>query len=118
DLGGMSFARLQDGTGKLQISFHKEEPLGRFEQLRNLDIGDFIEVFGSLWRTKRGEPTLRVTEWHLLAKSLRPLPEKWHGLTDPEKRYRQRYLDLITSDEVREVFAKRTAILRGLRHFL
>lgn len=118
DLGGMSFARLQDGAGKLQLSFHKEDSEARYEWLRELDIGDFVGVDGYLWQTKRGEVTLRVESVELLAKSLRPLPEKWHGLQDPEKRYRQRYLDLISNDEVKAVFEKRTRIMRSLRAFL
>jgi lysyl-tRNA synthetase, class II len=118
DLGGMSFSRIQDGAGKLQLSFHKEDLGERYEALKDLDIGDFAGVSGWLWRTRRGEITLRVQEFELLAKSLRPLPEKWHGLQDPEKRYRQRYLDLISNDEVRAVFEKRTRIVRSLRRFL
>src|SRR5579884_742217 len=116
DLGGLTFGQIKDGAGKLQISFHREDP--GYEELRDLDMGDFVGVSGWLWRTKRGEITLRVQDWQLLAKSLRPLPEKWHGLQDPEKRYRQRYLDLIANDEVREVFAKRTRIVRAMRRFL
>jgi lysyl-tRNA synthetase class 2 len=116
DLGGLTFGQIKDGAGKLQISFHREDP--GYEELKDLDIGDFVGVSGWLWRTKRGEITLRVQDWQLLAKSLRPLPEKWHGLQDPEKRYRQRYLDLIANDEVREVFEQRTRIVRGMRLFL
>jgi lysyl-tRNA synthetase, class II len=118
DLGKLSFGQIQDGDGKLQISFQVNDLAERYDELKLLDIGDFLGLSGYLWKTRTGEITLRVQEFELLAKSLRPLPEKWHGLQDPEKRYRQRYLDLITSDEVREVFAKRTAILRGLRRFL
>ena len=118
DLGGMSFARLQDGAGSLQISFHREDSEDRYEALKDLDIGDFIGVEGRLWQTKRGEITLHVDAVQLLAKSLRPLPEKWHGLQDPEKRYRQRYLDLISNEQVRDVFEKRSRILRSVRRFL
>ncbi len=118
DLGGMAFSHLKDGAGKLQLSFHREDLGERYGGLKDLDIGDFVGVSGWLWQTKRGEITLHVKDWQLLAKSLRPLPEKWHGLQDPEKRYRQRYLDLISNDEVRDVFEKRTRIVRGLRQFL
>jgi len=118
DLGKLSFAQLQDGAGKLQLSFQVDDLGERYEALKDLDIGDFVGVSGWLWRTRRGEITLRVQEFELLAKSLRPLPEKWHGLQDPEKRYRQRYLDLISNDEVRAVFVKRTEIVRALRNFL
>ncbi|HEY8694088.1 MAG TPA: lysine--tRNA ligase, partial [Chloroflexota bacterium] len=118
DLGGMTFSRIQDGAGKLQLSFHKEDLGERYESLKDLDIGDFVGVSGYLWRTKRGEITLRVQKFELLAKSLRPLPEKWHGLQDQEKRYRQRYLDLISNEDVRAVFEKRTRIVGSLRRFL
>jgi lysyl-tRNA synthetase class 2 len=118
DLGKMSFAQLQDGAGKLQLSLQVDDLAERYESLKDLDIGDFVGVSGWLWRTRRGEITLRVQDWQLLAKSLRPLPEKWHGLQDQEKRYRQRYLDLIANDGVREVFEKRTRIVRSLRAFL
>ena len=118
DIGGMSFSSLQDGSGRVQLSFHRDDLGERYEDLKDLDVGDFVGVSGYLWRTRRLEITLRVQEFQLLAKSLRPLPEKWHGLQDPEKRYRQRYLDLISNDEVRQVFAKRTAIVRSLRDFL
>ena len=83
-----------------------------------LDLGDFIGVEGSCFVTKTGEPTLKVQRFEVLAKSLRPLPEKWHGLTDIEARYRQRYLDLVTNERSREVFAKRIAILRETRRFM
>ncbi|HLY67177.1 MAG TPA: amino acid--tRNA ligase-related protein, partial [Chloroflexota bacterium] len=118
DIGKMAFANLLDGSGKLQLSFQVDDLGDHFEALKDLDIGDFIGAAGRLYRTKRGELTVRVEDFQLLAKSLRPLPEKWHGLQDPEKRYRQRYLDLIANDEVRQAFEKRTAIVRGVRSFL
>jgi lysyl-tRNA synthetase, class II len=118
DIGKLSFASIQDGAGKLQLSFQVDDLSDRYEGLKDLDIGDFVGVSGWLWKTRRGEITLRVQEFDLLAKSLRPLPEKWHGLQDQEKRYRQRYLDLVSNDEVRDVFAKRTQIVRRLRQFL
>jgi lysyl-tRNA synthetase, class II len=118
DIGKLSFASIQDGAGKLQLSFQVDDLSDRYEGLKDLDICDFVGVSGWLWKTRRGEITLRVQEFDLLAKSLRPLPEKWHGLQDQEKRYRQRYLDLVSNDEVRDVFAKRTQIVRRLRQFL
>ncbi|MBV9121231.1 MAG: lysine--tRNA ligase, partial [Chloroflexi bacterium] len=118
DLGKMSFAQLQDGSGKLQLSLQVDDLGDRYEDLKQLDIGDFVAAAGYLWRTRRGEISLRVQKYELLAKSLRPLPEKWHGLQDQEKRYRQRYLDLITNEGVREVFLNRTKIVRGVREFL
>jgi lysyl-tRNA synthetase class 2 len=118
DLGKLSFGQVQDGGGKLQVSFAVNELGARYAELKLLDIGDFLGLSGHLWKTRTGEITLRVEDFQLLAKSLRPLPEKWHGLQDPEKRYRQRYLDLIANDQVKAVFEKRTAILRGMRRFL
>ncbi|HEU0167403.1 MAG TPA: lysine--tRNA ligase [Chloroflexota bacterium] len=117
-MGKLSFGQIMDGAGRLQVSFQIDDFGERYEDLRNLDIGDFVGLSGYMWRTHRGEVTLRVVDWQLLAKSLRPLPEKWHGLQDPEKRYRQRYLDLIANQEVRDVFHKRTQIVRGVRAFL
>src|SRR5207248_2782626 len=118
DLGKLAFGQVQDGAGKLQVSFQVNELGDRYGELKLLDLGDFLGFSGYLWKTRTGEITLRVEDYQLLAKSLRPLPEKWHGLQDPEKRYRQRYLDLVSNDEVRAVFESRTAILRGLRQFL
>jgi len=86
--------------------------------VKNLDVGDFVGAEGTLFRTRTGEVTLEVRHLVLLAKALRPLPEKWHGLTDVEKRYRQRYLDLITSEEVRWVFLTRSRIIAAMRRFL
>lgn len=118
DLGGMSFAHIQDDGGRIQLSFHKEDWGDGYERLKDLDIGDFIGVTGYLWRTKRGGVTVRVRDFQVLAKSLRPLPEKWHGLTDVEKRFRQRYVDLIVNEDTREIFRKRSAIVSGMRRFL
>jgi len=117
-MGKMSFGQVLDGSGKLQISFQIDDFGDRYEGLKDLDIGDFIGADGYMYRTQRGEITLHVQNYQLLAKSLRPLPEKWHGLTDPEKRYRQRYLDLISNEEARDVFRKRSAIVSGMRRFL
>ncbi|MHB8620964.1 MAG: OB-fold nucleic acid binding domain-containing protein, partial [Chloroflexota bacterium] len=118
DLGKLSFAPLQDGSGQIQISFQLDVLGERYERLKDLDVGDFIGVSGELWRTKRGEITLRVRDYRLLAKSLRPLPEKWHGLADREKRYRQRYLDLIANDEARGTARTRSAVVAAMRQLL
>ncbi len=118
-MGKISFLDLRDGSGKIQLCFYKsrlgEEQRGLF---RDLDIGDIIGASGRLFRTKTGEPTVEVTDFALLAKSLQPLPEKWHGLGDVDKRYRQRYLDLIANTEVKEVFRVRSQVINALRQFL
>ena len=117
--GGLVFADLQDGAGRIQLmgtrSILGEEEFARFAEL---DIGDIIGASGPIFRTKRGEITVEVHSFRLLTKSLRPLPEKWHGLKDVEIRYRQRYVDLIANPQVREVFRARTRIITALRGLL
>jgi lysyl-tRNA synthetase, class II len=117
--GGLVFADLQDGAGRIQLmatrSILGDEEFARFA---DLDVGDIIGSTGSIFRTKRGEITLEVQSFRLLTKALRPLPEKWHGLKDVEIRYRQRYVDLIANSEVREVFRARTRIITALRGLL
>jgi lysyl-tRNA synthetase class 2 len=119
DMGKSHFVDLKDASGRIQIYLHAKElgpeAMGIFKLL---DLGDFIGVEGTCFTTKTGEPTLKVHKLEVLAKSLRPLPEKWHGLQDIEARYRQRYLDLITNDQSRAVFAKRFLIVREVRRFL
>ena len=119
DMGKSHFLDLCDATGRIQIYVQAKE-LGpeAMEIFGLLDLGDFIGVEGSCFLTKTGEQTLKVHSFEVLAKALRPLPEKWHGLTDVEARYRQRYLDLVTNEHSREVFAKRIAILRETREFM
>ncbi len=119
DMGKSHFVDLKDASGRIQIYLHAKE-LGpeAMEIFKLLDLGDFIGVEGTCFTTKTGEPTLKVHKLEVLAKSLRPLPEKWHGLQDIEARYRQRYLDLITNDQSRAVFAKRFTIVREIRRFL
>jgi lysyl-tRNA synthetase class 2 len=119
-MGRASFAHIQDGTGQIQI-FLKEDLLGEEHYAffkDHFDLGDFIGVTGRLFRTRTGEVTLEVHAYALLAKSLHPLPEKWHGLKDTETRYRQRYLDLLTNEETRRVFELRSAITTAMRSFL
>src|SRR3989475_7130950 len=119
DMGKSHFLDLRDATGRIQIYVHaKEVGSELIELFRLLDIGDFIGVEGTCFLTKSAEPTVKVQAFRLLAKTLRPLPEKWHGLQDIEVRYRQRYLDLLTNERSREVFKKRTAIVRETRRFL
>src|SRR5437762_2622566 len=118
DMGKSHFLDLRDATGRIQIYIHaKEVGADLIDLFRLLDIGDFIGVEGTYFLTKSGEPTLKVRTFRLLAKALRPLPEKWHGLQDIEARYRQRYLDLLTNERSREIFAKRVAIVRETRRF-
>jgi len=118
-MGKISFLDLRDGSGRIQLCFYKdrlsEEAL---ELLKDLDLGDIIGVSGRLFRTKSGEATVEVEKFTLLAKSLQPLPEKWHGLSDVEIRYRQRYLDLIANAEAREIFRMRSQVITAIRDFL
>jgi lysyl-tRNA synthetase class 2 len=118
-LGKLGFVHLQDGSGRIQL-YCRVDVLGPegFALFKDLDIGDFVGARGALVRTRTGEVSVEVRELTLLAKSLRPLPEKWHGLTDVEKRYRQRYLDLIANPDVRQVFRIRSQTLRAIRDFL
>jgi lysyl-tRNA synthetase, class II len=119
DMGKSHFLDLRDVTGRIQIYIHaKEVGTELMDLFRLLDIGDLIGVEGTCFVTKSGEPTLKVRTFQLLAKALRPLPEKWHGLQDIEARYRQRYLDLLTNERSRAVFEKRIAIVRETRRFL
>ena len=120
DMGKSTFAHIQDSAGRIQVYFKNnvigEEPYEVFKRL--LDIGDLIGVTGPLFRTRTGEPTVKVESFALLSKALHPLPEKRHWLADVETRYRQRYLDLIGNEDVRDTFVKRAEIIRALRRFL
>jgi len=119
DMGKSHFVDLRDSTGRIQVYIHAKEVGEEVTELFKLvDLGDFIGVEGTCFLTKTGEPTLKVHKLELLGKSLRPLPEKWHGLQDVEARYRQRYLDLITNEHSRAVFEKRIAIVREIRRFM
>ena len=118
-IGKMSFLDIRDRSGKLQLSFRYDVLGGeRYEFLQDIDIGDIIGANGKLFLTKSGELTLEVSDFAMLSKSLRPLPEKWHGLADVEKRYRQRYLDLISNEENRNIFVLRSKIITAIRNFL
>jgi lysyl-tRNA synthetase class 2 len=119
DMGKSHFVDLRDSTGRIQVYIHaKEVGPDVIEMFKLVDLGDFIGVEGTCFLTKTGEPTLKVHKLELLGKSLRPLPEKWHGLQDVEARYRQRYLDLLTNEQSRAVFEKRIMIVREIRHFM
>ncbi|NQU77412.1 hypothetical protein HQ544_01810, partial [Candidatus Falkowbacteria bacterium] len=154
--GGSTFANIEDGEGKFQIYFKKDEinaklrkecettrlaktrfaarraSLARrgWAKMRNhkihsgyeivglLDVGDFVQASGELFKTRKGEKTLMVKSFEILAKAVMPLPEKWHGLSDTEIRYRKRYLDMIANPQVKEIFRTRSVILKTLRNFL
>jgi len=118
-MGKIAFGTLQDDGGKIQILVQKEEcPEGVMKIFKNVDAGDFVGVVGNPMRTKRGELSILAKEVALLSKSIKPLPEKFHGIQDKEERYRKRYLDLIMNDDVREVFTCRSKVVRSLRTFL
>jgi lysyl-tRNA synthetase class 2 len=116
--GKAAFVQLQDRSGRLQ-AFVKRDSVGEeaFDLFRHVEVGDFLGVTGPLFRTRTGELTLEARSARLLAKSLRPLPEKWHGLTDKETRYRQRYVDLFVNPEVRETFRRRSRIIQIVREY-
>jgi lysyl-tRNA synthetase class 2 len=118
-MGKSSFADISDGYGKMQLLFQEggcDEKLSKL--LKDLDIGDIIGARGRVLRTRSEEPTVRVSDFTLLAKSLQPLPEKWHGLSDTETRYRQRYLDLIANPETKNAFKVRSQVISAVRQFL
>jgi lysyl-tRNA synthetase, class II len=118
DMGKSHFVDLRDVSGRIQIYVHMKEVGPEAMEIFNLlDLGDFIGVEGVCFLTKTGEPTLKARKFKVLAKSLRPLPEKWHGLQDVEARYRERYLDLVSNEQSRESFAKRIAMVREIRRF-
>ncbi len=119
DMGKATFVDLRDGSGRIQ-TYLKQDALGpaAYETLRDIDLGDFLGVSGPLFRTKTGEPTVEARAITLLAKALRPPPEKWHGLQDVEVRYRQRYLDLMANPPVRETFLARSRAISFIHRFL
>src|SRR3990172_8172222 len=119
NMGRATFLDLRDGSGRLQV-YLKRDTLGdpTYEVLHDIDLGDFLGVAGTLFRTKTGEPTVEAKSLTLLAKALRPPPEKWHGLHDVEVRYRQRHLDLMANEEAREMVITRSKVVAALRRFL
>ena len=118
DFGKAAFAHIQDTTGKIQVYFRKDMLGEGYKIIKKLDIGDIVGLKGKLFRTRTNELTVDVDAFEFLTKSLRPLPEKWHGLKDIEIRYRQRYVDLIVNPEVRQTFIKRRIIIKAVRDFL
>ncbi len=117
-MGKATFAHAQDESGKMQLYFKADDIGEKYEALKLYDLGDMIGIKGVVFKTKTGEVTIYVSEFEMLAKSLRPMPEKYHGLQDKELRYRQRYLDLIMNPEVKDVFLARSKILMAIRDFL
>jgi lysyl-tRNA synthetase class 2 len=117
NFGKTAFAHIQDGTGRIQLYFSKDVITGTQSIFKNLDIGDIIGVSGKLFRTKTDELTVQITSLTMLCKSLRPLPEKWHGLKDIETRCRQRYVDLIVNPHVKDLFSKRSKLIKCIRNF-
>ena len=117
--GKTAFADLSDRTGKMQLYVRRDE-IGDapFADWTSLDIGDLVGVHGYMFRSQKGELSLHVVSFEVLAKAMYPLPDKWHGLTDVEKRYRQRYVDLIVNPEVRDVFISRSRIIAEMRRFI
>ncbi len=118
-MGKNVFAHIEDQSGRIQI-YVKKDTVGEeaYEIIKNMAVGDFIGVEGNLFKTKTGELTLRVSNFEVLSKNIRPLPEKFHGLTDVETRYRQRYLDLIMNRDVKNTFITRTRVINYIRKFL
>ncbi|MDH4020746.1 MAG: lysine--tRNA ligase [Xanthomonadales bacterium] len=118
-MGKIAFVKVQDGTGAIQFVIQRDNlPEGLYQQFKQWDIGDIIGGSGSIFRTQKGELSVKPVELRLLTKSLRPLPEKFHGLTDTETRYRQRYVDLIMNEDSRKVFQTRSKIIRFIRDFM
>jgi len=117
-MGKAAFAQLQDVSGRIQL-FLQRDALGEaYQAFKGWDVGDIVAATGTLMRTKTGELSVKADSLRLLVKSLRPLPDKWHGLADVEQRYRQRYVDLIVTPEAREVFVKRSRIVAAIRRWL
>jgi lysyl-tRNA synthetase class 2 len=118
--GGITFCDLYDGTGKMQAFFKADEMDAKLYELFNdtIDVGDFVEVKGMAYTTQRGAPSIFVSDWNILTKSLLPLPDAWYGLKDEDERFRKRYLDILINEEVREVVYKRSIFWNTIRQFL
>jgi len=118
-MGKASFATLQDMSGRIQVYVSNDlTGTDAHEAFKHWDLGDILGVSGTLFKTNKGELTVQATSIRLLSKALRPLPEKFHGLADQEQKYRQRYLDLITTETTRETFARRSRIIQAIRSFM
>jgi lysyl-tRNA synthetase class 2 len=118
-MGKIAFARLQDGSGNIQLVVQREQlPEGVYAQFKHWDVGDILGGEGRMFRTQKGELSVKLDQLRLLTKSLRPLPEKWHGLTDTETRYRRRYVDLVMNEDTRRVFRLRSRIISFIRTYM
>ncbi|MFT5770017.1 MAG: lysyl-tRNA synthetase class 2, partial [Lysobacterales bacterium] len=118
-MGKIAFVSLKDASGSIQLVVQRDNlPEGAYQQFKQWDIGDLIAAKGAMFRTQKGELSLKLSELRLLVKSLRPLPEKWHGLTDKETRYRRRYVDLIMNDDTRNIFRIRSKVISYIRAFM
>jgi len=115
-MGRAAFLDVRDVTGRIQLHFRRDA-LDNFEDMELVDLGDFLEVSGTLFRTRTGEVTVSVTAWRVITKAVRPMPDAYHGLTDVETRYRQRYLDLIANERSREIAFQRSRIVSAMRRF-
>lgn len=116
--GNIIFADLKDDSGKIQLFFQKQKLADKFSLLKLIDSGDFLGVTGQIFTTQAGEISVNVDSFELLSKSLRPLPDEWHGLKDEEARYRQRYVDLLLNDDLRDLFKKKSIFWNSMRDFL
>jgi len=118
--GNLTFAHLEDGSGKIQLAFSKKEVGSDNYKIfsKYIDIGDFVQITGTAFLTHNGEKSIMVKNWQLLTKAIRPLPEKWHGLSDEEESLRKRYLDILFNPEVKEMFIKRAKFWQSMRNFL
>jgi lysyl-tRNA synthetase class 2 len=116
--GKVAFGVIQDRTDRIQLTFFRPDLDPHvWDTIKHADLGDIIGVSGSVMRTNKGELSLKVKDFRILTKALRPLPDKWHGLTDTAIRYRQRYVDLIVNPEVRKTFEARSKVLKYIRSF-
>ena len=115
-MGRAAFLDVRDVSGRIQLHFRRDA-LGDFDDLDLVDLGDFLEVSGPLFRTRTGEVTVAVEAWRVITKAIRPMPDAWHGLADVETRYRQRYLDLIANERSREIAFQRAQVVSLIRRF-
>ena len=116
--GGVTFTDLKDGSGLIQLFFQKKELNDRYDILKLIDTGDFLAVSGTVIKTQAGEISILVDNFQILSKSIRQLPSIWYGLKDTEERYRQRYVDLLLNDELKELFKKKSFFWNSMRQFL
>src|SRR3546814_7386730 len=117
-MGKAAFAQVQDVSGRIQLFLQKNTLGDAYDAFKGWDVGDIVAATGTLMRTKTGELSVKADTLRLLVKSLRPLPDLWHGLADVEQRYRPRYVDLIVSTDAREVFVTRSPVIGGIRRWL